>query len=231
MGNLAFQFNSILSILNFHHILILPTFIGSQTDKMKFNNLITCLILHLSFVTCKPVDLNDIAAVDVRGLEPRTLNIVGETAYYCWAASSATLANAGYSASLDNLHTQMFHFFNVIGNVEADEFLFTSTRNNGVIWTAKVIVVATTQAFTIADAINDLYNSLTQGTGVHVYKGGTAAVSSVVSATVGTLIEMISMTNGGSSYSVLKRDEDLAARASCGSGTEYFGNCCRIEID
>ncbi|KAL6807808.1 hypothetical protein GGI42DRAFT_256917 [Trichoderma sp. SZMC 28013] len=198
---------------------------------MKFNNLITCLMLHLSFVACKPVDLNDTAAVEVRGLEPRTLNIVGETAYYCWAASSSKLANAGYSASLDNLHSQLFHFFNVVGNVGTDEFLFTSTRNNGVIWTAKVIVMAPTQAFTIADAINDLYNSLTEGTGVHVYKGGTAAVASVASATVGALIEMISMTNGGSSYSVLKREEELSARASCGSGTQNFDHCCAIEID
>ncbi|KAL6698129.1 hypothetical protein J3F84DRAFT_366579 [Trichoderma pleuroticola] len=122
--------------------------------------------------------------------------------------------------SLYNLHSQMFHFFNVLGNVGTDEFLFTSTRNNGVIWTAKVIVVAPTQAFPIADAINDLYSSLTLGTGVHVYRGGTAAVASVASATVGALIEMISMTNGGSGCSLLKRDEDLSARASCGSGTQ-----------
>ncbi|KAL7958765.1 hypothetical protein V8C34DRAFT_313776 [Trichoderma compactum] len=177
---------------------------------MKLNNLITCLTLHPSFVACKPVDLNDTAAVEVRGLEPRNLNIVGETAYYCWAASSSTLANAGYSASLDNLHSRVFRFFNVVGNVGTDEFRFTCTRNNGVIWTAKVIVVATAQALTIADAVNDIYNSLTQGTGVHVYKGGTAAVASC---------------------SVLKRDENLSARASCGSGTQNFDNCCAIEID
>lgn len=209
----------------------LSDLIRRQIDKMKFNNLITSLMLHLSFVSCKPVDLNDTVAVEARGLEARTLNRIGETAYYCWAISSGTLANAGYAASLVDLHHQMFAYFNVPGPVGTGEFRFTSSVNNGVIWTAKIIVVATTQAFTIADAVNDLYNSLNQGTGVHVYKGGTAAAASIVSSNVGALIEMISMTNGGSSYSELKRDADLSAQASCGSGTQNFNKCCAIKID
>ncbi|KAL7781671.1 hypothetical protein V8C43DRAFT_297699, partial [Trichoderma afarasin] len=52
----------------------LPT--RQQTNKMKFNNLITCLMLYFSFVACKPGALNDTAAVEVRELEPRTLNMV-----------------------------------------------------------------------------------------------------------------------------------------------------------
>jgi hypothetical protein len=198
---------------------------------MKFNNLMTFLVLHLSFVAGTPVDLSDTIAVEVRGLEARALNIVGNNNYYCWAISSAVLSNPGYATSLFNLHDQMFAYFNAPGNFGPDEFAFTSSRNNGVIWTGKVIVLATTSAFTIADAINDLYRSLNVGSGIS-RRGGTSATRSLLSANVGTLIEMVSMINGGGTPNTLKRDEEeLAARASCGSATLEYIDCCKIKIE
>jgi hypothetical protein len=146
---------------------------------MKFNNLIIFLVLHLSFVAGTLVDLSDTSAVEVRGLEARTLNIVSQNSYYCWAISTGVLSNPGYVTSLINLHIQMFAFFNAPGNLEPGQFDFTSSRNNGVIWTGKVIVLATTSAFTIADAINDLYASLNVGSGIS-RRGGTSATRSAV---------------------------------------------------
>ncbi|KAJ5769068.1 hypothetical protein N7520_003627 [Penicillium odoratum] len=200
---------------------------------MKFNYLITYLVLHLSFVAGNPVDLSGMAVVEARGLVPRTLSITGTTSGYCWAVSSGTLVNPGYAAGLLDLYNQMFNFFNVVGNVGADEFIFTSSINLGVIWKAKVIVIATTESFWIADAVNDLYGSLNLGDQLSL-RGGTAAVASVASAHVGTLIEMVSMINGRSTYNTLKRDvdeKDLSKRASCGAGTEDYSSCCTIEID
>ncbi|KAJ5387325.1 hypothetical protein N7509_009866 [Penicillium cosmopolitanum] len=220
---------------------------------MKFNNLIMYLALHLSFVAGNPVDLSGTTAgetgkpvglshtaatsIEARGLVPRSLSIAGTTDWYCWAISSGVLANPGYATSLANLHIQMFAFFNAPGSLGPDEFKFTSTRNNGVIWTAKVIVLATTQAFTIADAINDLYASLNLGNGIS-RRGGVASTAQATNGNVGALIEMISMINGGGSYNTLKRDVDsdeeeeiLSKRDSCEAASLEYLDCCKIEID
>ncbi|KAL2073398.1 hypothetical protein VTL71DRAFT_10722 [Oculimacula yallundae] len=199
---------------------------------MKLNHLITFLVLHLGLVAGTPVDLSDTSAVEMRGLEARYLTKVRDTGAYCWAVSSGVLSNPGYAASLINLHIQMFANFNAPGNIKPGEYKFTSTRNLGVIWTGKVIVIATTSAFTIADAVNDLYESLRLGGGAISARGGTAATRSVSSANVGAFIEMISMVNGGKSYSQLKRDEgELEARASCENGNKEYADCCSYEID
>ncbi|KAJ2972593.1 hypothetical protein NQ176_g7068 [Zarea fungicola] len=201
---------------------------------MKLNDWIIYLLLQLSFVAGNPVDLNSRVAPEARDLERRTLNIVGENSWYCWAVSSGVLSNPGYAASLANLHTQIFVYFNVFGNVGPDTFKFTSSRNLGVIWTAEVVVFATTQAFTIADAVNDLFSSLNVGSGI-ARKGGTAAVTSVTTGRVGALIEMVSMVGGGGTPSVLKRDpddtgEDMLRRAGCNSGSPFY-NCCTVVLE
>lgn len=73
---------------------------------------------------------------------------------------------------------------------------------------------ATSSGWRIADTINALYKDLNIRSALTSVRG-TARTVEIGSTNIGTLIEMVSMTNGGKTANVMKRDEDeLAARAT-----------------
>ncbi|KAL7914261.1 hypothetical protein GGI35DRAFT_476085 [Trichoderma velutinum] len=171
-------------------------------------------------------------------ISKRNLQLAGDNGQICWARSTNSLTNPAYGIALTGLWNALRANLGVPGNVgNGWQYIYDGPVQSGVRWRAEITVFAETSLWQITDALQYVYEACGGG-GVTARAGGTAAVAAVGSSSLGALVEMVAMKNGGANHIELRSTAENLNITTASTGqletlekrSLYFDNCDKQTI-